>query len=181
MTLIGTRLQKKGRTNASVAAASPTDNTFFRFVMPSSSHFFAKIRFDMWSVQVVNDYCAYDNADCSTTVTGDSSNSNCVPYHVVCQVSAISKMMIQFHLLFHAYLLTSYRATVQIHLTTFSCPHYIHIGLDPVHFDRLMTQWLIYYNIMPKVFQDIFLMIQYRFRNESIYCNTNLSHPLRNP
>ncbi|HKI07409.1 MAG TPA: hypothetical protein VKA09_03360 [Nitrososphaeraceae archaeon] len=38
------------RNTTSVAAASPTDNTFFRFVMLSSSHFFAKIRFDMWSV-----------------------------------------------------------------------------------------------------------------------------------
>jgi hypothetical protein len=27
-----------------------TDNMFFRFVMLSSSHSFAKIRFDMWSV-----------------------------------------------------------------------------------------------------------------------------------
>jgi hypothetical protein len=41
---------KKGKTAASVAAASPTDNTFFRFVMLSSSHSFAKVRFDMWSV-----------------------------------------------------------------------------------------------------------------------------------
>lgn len=53
----------------------------FGFVMLSSSHFFAKIRFVVWSVQVVNGYCAYDNSECPTTITGDNGNSKRIPHH----------------------------------------------------------------------------------------------------